>query len=133
MKMCEKALLYFYEELPAEERGAFKEHLAACAGCRARLELLRQTQEALQAPAAPQAVVDGLFAKTTRKKSWGFTFKQVFASLALAAAGVVLVLCSGVPGRAVYDRQEVLAYLTANLDEDYTAFASELDELENDF
>lgn len=133
MKPCENAMLYFYGELTEADRAAFQAHLPACAACQAELHMLAQTRQALEAPAAPRAVVDALFAKTTRKKSWFFSWKTAFASAALAAVGAVMVLNAALPGPTVYDRQEVLAYLSEHLDEDYMTFAAELDELEEDF
>jgi hypothetical protein len=50
----EKAIsLYLYDELTAEERGALEAHLAACEGCRVKLEEARRLHRALSECAGP--------------------------------------------------------------------------------
>jgi hypothetical protein len=46
--------LYLYDELRAEERAAFETHLAACAGCRTRLEEARRLHRVLSACPQPE-------------------------------------------------------------------------------
>lgn len=131
MNLCEQTALYFYGELPEAERAAYKAHLAGCPACRARLALLARTQEALAVPSAPQKVMDGLLARTSRKRVSVFRRKMAWA---FGAAAVLLCVCSGAfVGGGAYDRQETLAYLSVHMDEEYAAFAGELAELENDF
>ena len=76
--ICEKAVLYVSGELPTDEKAAFETHLKTCASCRAEVALLNKTQEALNPPAAPGAVVENLFAKTTRKKALNLNDSRLF-------------------------------------------------------
>lgn len=46
--------LYLYDELAAEERAAFEGHLAACAGCRAKLEEARRLHRLLSGCPRPE-------------------------------------------------------------------------------
>lgn len=131
MNLCEQTALYFYGELTGAERAAYQAHLAECPACRARLALLARTQEALAAPAAPQKAVDGLLARTSRKRVSVFRRKMAWAA---CLGAVLLCIFAGTFGSgSAYDRQETLAYLSVHLDEEYAAFAGELTELENDF
>lgn len=133
MTQCDNVTLYFYDELDAREREAFKAHLDGCPRCRRELAFLNETRQALQAPAAPQAVVEGLFAKTTRKKSVFTWLKPALASAAVLGLGVFILMAGMEANRPAYDRQEVLAYLTNHVEADYQAFEEALSELENEF
>lgn len=54
----ESLLLYLYDELPAEPRAACETHLAACEGCRARLEEARRLHRVLGERAAHELTPD---------------------------------------------------------------------------
>lgn len=132
--ICEKAVLYAAGELPADEKAAFETHLNTCASCRAEVALLNKTQEALNPPAAPGAVVENLFAKTTRKKApfWA-VWKTALAGTAVLGVGIVFLLAALHPDRSAFDATEVVAYMSEHLDEDYQNFSSDLELFEEDF
>lgn len=133
MTQCDNVTLYFFNELDAREREAFKAHLNGCPRCRRELAFLNETGQALQAPAAPQAAVEALFAKTTRKKSVFAWLKPALASAAVVGLGVFIFMEGVEANRPPYDRQEVLAYLNNHVEADYLAFEEALSELENEF
>ncbi len=133
MKDCEKVMLYASNELDGTEKAAFEKHLQACAACRAELALLRRTEEALAAPAAPASVVDELFAKTTRRKSFFAGWKPALAGTALLGLGLVMVLAGLQPDKTAFDASEVIAYMSENLDEEYLNFSNDLALFEQEF
>ncbi len=130
MKMCTNLILYAHGELPTAQRAQFEAHLNTCPACRAELALLHKTAEALVPPAAPQAVVDALFAKTTRKPSVFVRFKLAFASMAALCmvAGFLTVHYTQQPA---FDTDAVLAYMNEQLEDEYSYFAQDLDALDS--
>lgn len=128
---CENLLLYVNGELDAGQTAAFKEHLQTCAACRRQLQFLERADEALAAKAAPEEVINRLFAKTTRKKRFLTGWKPVLAGVLAASILGFLILPSSDNDRAV--RREVLAYVQYDLDEDYQNFASDLALFESEF
>ncbi len=133
MKECNNIMLYSSGELESAERTAFKVHLAHCPACQAELAFLNRTEEALAAPSAPATVVDALLAKTTRKKSFLAGWKPALAGGAVLGLGVLMVWAGLQPDKAALDTREVIAYMSENLDEEYLAFADDLDAFEQDF
>lgn len=136
MKQCENLLLYTSGELPPQSREAFAAHLKTCAACRAELAFLARTQEALQAPSAPPQLVEHLFAKTTRKKSFlaGWkAWKPALAGTALVAVGVLAWWVGLQPDKGALQTQEVLAYMSEHLDEEYLTFSDDLKLFEQEF
>lgn len=128
---CENLLFYVQGELDESALRAFEAHLKTCARCQKDLLFVRRADQALAAPAAPGALVDKLFAKTTRKQSFWVRYKTVW--LGFVAAAVVGVLFIPHPDKTPTLNAEVLAYLSENLDADYQTFASDLAEFENEF
>lgn len=128
----ENAILYFYNELDEAQRRKFEAHLSACAACSAELVFLRRAQEALTAPAAPAAVVEKLFAKTTRRPSFWAGWKPVLACAA-AVCVAVIVFVAGQQPQPFEQNQSVLAYVSNAFDEDYENFAVDLEVFEEDF
>ena len=133
MKECQNILLYVSGELPTQQQTAFAAHLAACKTCQQQVAFLQKTQEALEAPSAPAQVVEHLFAKTSRRRSAWSHWKEIVATSVLAGVcmwGFIV----GLPfEKTAFDRTEVIAYMTENMDEDYLSFASDLDLMEEDF
>jgi len=128
---CENIFLYVNGELDASESAAFKEHLQKCPACRRQLQFLEQADAALAAKAAPEEVVNRLFAKTTRRKHFLTGWKPVLAGVLAASVLGFLFLPSSDNDAAI--RSEVLAYMQYNLDEDYQNFASDLALFESEF
>lgn len=133
MKDCENLMLYASGELEAQNKAAFEQHLQTCAACRAELALLRRTEEALAAPAAPAAVVEELFSKTTRRKSFFAGWKPALAGTALLGAGIFMLLAGLHPDKTAFDASEVIAYMSENLDDEYLSFSNDLDLFEQEF
>ena len=133
MKVCNQVLLYAQQELVGAEKAAFEAHLPACAACRAELAFLQRAEEALIPPAAPAAVVEHLFAKTSRKKSFFAVWKPALVSTALLGVGITLFLGGLHPDKTAFDANEVIAYMSENLDEDYRLFAEDLSVFEEEF
>lgn len=135
MNGCERVLLYAGNELQGAEKERFEEHLKSCAACREELAFLRRADGAFVPPAAPQCVVDGLFAKTTRKKSFfaGWKWKPALAGFALAGLGIWMFLAGPQPDKAAFDAREVIAYMSENLDAEYLSFADDLTAFEEEF
>ena len=133
MKYCEDLMLYASDELSGERKAGFEKHLDGCPSCRAELAFIRRTDEALAAPAAPVTVVEELFAKTTRRKSFFAGWYPALAGTALLGVGIFVVLAGLHPDKTVLDAKEVIAYMSENLDEEYLAFADDLDAFEQEF
>ena len=133
MKDCENLMLYASGELEAQNKAAFERHLQMCAACRAELALLRRTEEALAAPAAPAAVVEKLFSKTTRCKSFFAGWKPALAGTALLGVGIFMLLAGLHPDKTAFDASEVIAYMSENLDDEYLSFSNDLDLFEQEF
>lgn len=121
---CEQVILYANGELEGTEKTAFETHLKTCAACQQELKFLEATQNALTAKAAPEKVIDSLFAKTSRKKKWFAGWKPVIAGI--CAVGLIGIMVFPRPDRDTLDR-EVIAYMSENLDADYQTFESDLD------
>lgn len=133
---CENAALYFYGEMTPQEDAAFKAHAAVCPRCREELAFLERTQEALLPPSASQKAVEKVLAQAVpaqipfRRWRW---LKPVFASLLLAVLGVWCFM-TGPVGTAAEERgQSWLAYVSEDADREYTDFAAEFEEFENQF
>ena len=133
MKYCEDLMLYASGELDGPRKEAFRQHLQVCASCRAELKLLQRTDEALAAAAAPGSVVEELFAKTTRRKSFFAGWKPAFAGTALLGLGLLTFLARLQPDKTAFDASEVIAYMSENLDEEYLNFSNDLALFEQEF
>lgn len=92
--------LYFYDELPAEERDGFESHLTGCAACRASLADLRAIGEALGDRAAGAVPIGGWRAFMARldarmeamppaRGGWRAPWLQMAAAVTLVAAGAI--------------------------------------------
>ncbi len=132
---CEEVLLYAQGELNGEEKTRFEEHLSSCPGCQKELAFLKRMDEALVPPSAPQSVVDGVFAKTTRKKTFfaGLHWKPALAATAMLGLGLCMFLAGLQPDKAAFDAREVIAYMSENLDAEYLSFAEDLSAWEEEF
>ena len=121
---CEQVILYANGELEGTEKTAFEAHLKTCATCQQELKFLEATQNALTAKAAPEGVINSLFAKTSRKKKWFAGWKPVVAGI--CAVGLIGIMVFPRPDKDTLDR-EVITYMSENLDADYQTFESDLD------
>jgi uncharacterized protein YbaR (Trm112 family) len=72
-----------------QERIIFEKHLLSCPECRQSLEIFDEIQSAKPEYSAPQAVIDSIFSKTTRKKS--FLKQPAIYKTALALAACLLI------------------------------------------
>lgn len=135
MKRCEEVFLYAQGELDGADKTRFEQHLSACPSCQKELSFLRRMDEALVPPAAPQSVVDGIFAKTTRKKSFfaALYWKPALAATAMLGLGIFMFLAGLQPDKTAFDAREVIAYMSENLDAEYLSFAEDLSAWEADF
>lgn len=135
MKGCEAILLYAQGELSGIDKAQFEEHLASCPACQKELRFLKRMDEALLPPAAPQSVVDGIFTKTTRKKTFfaGLSWKPALAATAMLGLGMFIFWVGLQPDKAAFDAREVIAYMSENLDAEYLSFAEDLSAWEADF
>ncbi len=135
-KECEKAALYFYGEMTRREADAFKAHAAACPRCREELAFLEQTQEALVPPAASDKAVEKVLAQAASAQipalRWRW-LKSVFAALLLAVCGVWYFMTEPGGTAAQEQGQSWLAYVSEDADREYTDFAAEFEEFENQF
>jgi hypothetical protein len=95
--MCdvEQVVSYLYDELPADQRAAFEQHLAGCADCQHEVRQLRQTRVHLASWAPPEPdfgfriVRGGAAAAPGRVRSlapWGLA---AAAALVLAASAAI--------------------------------------------
>jgi anti-sigma factor RsiW len=133
MKVCEKLMLYAQGELEGTDKNRFEAHLKECTSCQEELAFVRKMDESLFAPAAPASVVEELFSKTTRKKSFLAGWKPVFASTALLGVALFVTFIGLQPDKAAFDASEVIAYMSENLDEEYRTFAEDLAAFEEEF
>ena len=133
MKVCEKLMLYAQGELEGTDKNRFEAHLKECTSCQEELAFVRKMDESLSAPAAPASVVEELFSKTTRKKSFLAGWKPVFASTALLGVALFVTFIGLQPDKAAFDASEVIAYMSENLDEEYRTFAEDLAAFEEEF
>ena len=90
--------------------------------------------QALAAPAAPAELVEKVFAKTTRRKSWWARYKMALAG---AVTAVVVGVCVGV-GHFVqttpsYDKAQLVVYMSQTEQDEYATFLSDLDLFEQEF
>lgn len=121
---CEQVILYANGELEGTEKTAFEAHLKTCEACQQELKFLEATQNALTAKAAPEKVINDLFAKTSRKKKWFAGWKPVVAGI--CAVGLIGIMVFPRPDKDTLDR-EMIVYMSENLDADYQTFESDLD------
>ena len=133
MKLCEQVLLYQKGELDSAFRHTFEKHLATCAACQSELKFLEKLDAALIPPAAPADLVDKVFAKTTRKKTWVGVWKKVLAGVAASVVAVVLFVDLHHPSNTAFNTQEIVAYMNGDLAEEYQLFEADLSAMEEDF
>lgn len=128
MNTCNKLPLYLYNEITAEERTEFEKHLEQCTECKDSLKIFNAVQESKVLRNAPSAVINSIFEKTTRKKSF-FSYK-----FTLAAAACLFI---GIGFFSINSRQQpgnVLAYDASRTSlEEISSINSDLDEYDNIF
>ena len=133
-KLCEQAPLYFYGELDEKQAAQFRAHLANCSACKREIAFMQQTQAALVAPAAPQAVVEAVLRKPQAVSSWRRVYKWALAATLVIGLGVWGFW--GVENRqAAVEEEDLgwLAYVSEDLDTEYYNFMTELEAFEEEF
>ena len=131
MKRCEQILKYAQNELSAQDKAAFEEHIKTCESCRAELAFLAKVEEGMQAPAAPARMVEKLFARTTRRRPLWARFRLGWTAAALAACvGVYVVFF---PAHRAFNAHELVAYMNSVVEDEYVSFAQELTDMEDYF
>jgi anti-sigma factor RsiW len=87
---------YAFDELPAGERKAFEQHLAACDECKVELEQLRLTTAALRAipereiPQRIAFVSDRVFEPSPWRRFWNSAPRLGFASAAMLSVAMLV-------------------------------------------
>lgn len=94
--MCDKERLvsYVYDELEAEERRAFQQHLASCLACREEVQGLRAARGHLAEWSAPDAAPDCRIAGAPPapvRRPWASPWWGLAAAAALVLAAVTTV------------------------------------------
>lgn len=135
MNCNEQVLLYTAGELSENEKKSFEAHLKTCPKCQAALRFVTQVEENLSAPAAPAALVDKVFAKTTRKRKahWLWGWKPVLTGVAMLGMGLLCVATFNHTDKTAPISDDFTTYVSENLDEDYQTFESDLDLFETYF
>jgi anti-sigma factor RsiW len=129
MNACNNLPLYLYNELDAESKKVFKEHLASCKECQRAAAAFKTLCANKKTLSAPQNVIDAIFEKTTRKRAPLIFSKSFKAAFALAACLLIAVF-------AVSSKKDPRANNFAYADvsiEEIINIDSELDEFEADF
>ena len=131
----EKLLLYAADELDAAGKAEVRAHLNSCSKCQASLRFITASQEALNAPAAPAALVDAVFAKTTRRKKAFrlFGWKPLLTGAAALGIGLLCLATLHPTDKNLLSGDDFIAYMSENLDEEYQSFSSDLALFEEDF
>jgi len=130
MKLCEQILLYVSNELAPQQQEQMAEHVRTCLHCQQQMALLRAVETAAVPPAAPASVVEALLAKTTRKKSFFARWKTVLVTACTVLVVAVMGLAELHNKEAAQQDEAMYAYVSENLDEEYTSFAEDLEEFE---
>ncbi len=132
---CENILLYFYGELEPQQAAAFQEHVAQCPHCRREMAFLQQTQQALVPPAAPQTLVEGVLAGAAAGKQgwWSRIVKPALAAALVLGAGVLFFFTGPYRSRYQDDGAELMAYISAEADEEYNNFVADFEAFEEKF
>ncbi len=126
---CDKLTLLEQGKL---EYTAWTQHANTCPVCREMLRTQEAISAALTAPAAPAELVEKVFAKTTRKRSWLVRWRAVLASgaaILLVAVGAVYHLREPQP----FNATDLVAYMHQNTQDEYDTFLSDLDIFEQEF
>lgn len=111
---------------------AWQQHAKSCPACQETMHLQEALSAALAAPAAPAELVEQVFAKTTRRKSFFVRWRMALASglaAVLVVAGAVYYTLQPQP----FDNAELVAYMYQNETNDYGTFLSDLETLEQEF
>lgn len=87
---------------------------------------------ALAPAAAPAELVEQVFAKTTRRKSWLARYKMVLAG-GVAAVLVAVSVGVGYFHTTPFDNAELVAYMSQTQNDEYATFLSDLNLLEETF
>jgi len=135
MNCNEQVLLYTAGELNAQQKQVFETHLKTCEKCQAALRFATQVQENLTAPAAPANLVDRVFAKTSRRKKayWLWGWKPLLTGAAMLGMGLLSFNLLTRTDKSTLGGDDIVAYMSENLDEDYQAFENDLDLFEGYF
>jgi len=114
---------YFFEELPAPERGLVEDHLKQCPGCREELERLRVTRSALdvlreeEPPRRIAFVSDKVFAPGWWPRFWQSGPRLGFAAAAMLSVAILVhaVVRPVAPAPAALDAAAVETRISAEV------------------
>ena len=126
---CNQWMLYEQGQLSAAD---FQKHAASCPICRQEAHWAQALQAALIPPAAPAALVEAVFAKTTRKPGWFTRWRTVLAgsmAAVLLAAGVYVTAFHTGP----FNNAELVAYMSETGQDGYSSFLQDLNLFEQEF
>lgn len=129
---CKQVLLYQSGELTPQEAAAFKQHLATCKACQARLAWAQTVEQSVNAPAAPAELVERVLLKTTRRPS---VWKRFRAVLVGGVAAIAIAVGVGVHmwQQPTFTNTELVAYMSQSNQDEYATFLSDLDLFEQTF
>ena len=126
---CKQAILFKQGRL--DER-AWKSHAATCVECGKLQAMHEAIAAALVPPAAPAELVDKIFAKTTRRKSWLVRWRAALAGgVAVIAVAVGFVYNLSQP--KAFEAPELVAYMQQIGQGEYQTFLSDLTTFEQEF
>ena len=113
---------------------AWKAHAASCAQCRQVLQVQEGLAAALVPSAAPAELVEKVFAKTTRRKSWLVRWRAALAGGVVAVLVAVGVVYNFTQPTA-FNATELVSYMqqNGNMQDEYSTFLSDLEILEKEF
>ena len=110
----------------------WKAHVATCAQCRQALQINEAIAAALVPPAAPAELVEKVFAKTTRRKSWLVRWRAALVG-GVAAVLVAVGLVYNLTQPAAFNAAELVSYMQQTGQDEYSLFLSDLDTFEQEF
>lgn len=124
MNICNKLPLYLYNEMDIEEKKEFEEHIAQCSNCQESIKAFKTLQEEKSLLNAPDAVIESILKKTTRKRH---IMPWVFAAAACLFIGIGFFSIN-----RQSDLNNMFVYDNYSLDE-ISSINSELDEIDSIF
>lgn len=128
---CKQASLFEQGRL---DESAWQAHAVTCAECGKLKALHEAISAALVPPAAPAELVEKVFAKTTRRRSWLVRWQAVLIG-GVAAVLVAVGLVYNLTQPAAFNPAELVSYMqqNGNTQDEYSTFLSDLDILEKEF
>lgn len=126
---CKQLILWEKGQL---DQAAWEAHAATCAQCKQELALHGAISAALVPPAAPAELVEKVFAKTTRRKSWLVRWRVALAG-GVVAVLVAVGLVYNLTQPTAFNATELVSYMQQTGQDEYSTFLSDLEILEKEF